>query len=50
VLTNLITNAIKFSDSGDSIMVNLTTNFLSASPNKSTIVIEVIDEGIGMTE
>ena len=49
MLTNLITNAIKFSANGKSIMVNLSAYFLSSVPKKSTIVIEVIDEGIGMT-
>jgi signal transduction histidine kinase len=50
VLTNLITNAIKFSANGKNIMVNFSANFLSAVPKKSTIIIEVIDEGIGMTK
>ena len=53
VITNLVTNAIKFSVDGQNIIVNFTANYAAqndGSENKRTIVIDVIDEGIGMTE
>lgn len=46
ILTNLVGNAIKFTDQGG---VKIVTR-LSADKAPSTITIEVVDSGIGMTE
>ena len=53
VITNLVSNAIKFSVEGQNIFVNFAASYAAqddGSENKRTIKIDVIDEGIGMTE
>jgi signal transduction histidine kinase len=53
VVTNLVSNAIKFSVKGQNIIVNFSAHYapqIDGTENKRSIVINVIDEGIGMTE
>ena len=53
VITNLVSNAIKFSVQGTNIHVNFAAKSAAqggGSEKKCTVVIDVIDEGIGMTE
>ncbi|MEL0610322.1 ATP-binding protein [Vibrio echinoideorum] len=47
VITNLLSNAIKFTDNG---LVNVKLDLLQDTTERGFLVIEVEDEGIGMTE
>ncbi|NGZ15637.1 response regulator [Vibrio aestuarianus] len=47
VITNLLSNAIKFTDNG---LVNVKIDLLKETTEQGFLVIEVEDEGIGMTE